>query len=117
MKKWVTAVAVVVALAGVGVLVYWQWDPIWEFVFSPVGGILAKILLTGKALKAVVVVAFAAGAGALAVRRKLRRGAPEPEAQYAPPVFGPPEENALTSTETGTATTTGSTTAPQFRPI
>jgi hypothetical protein len=117
MRKWVTAVAVGVALAGVGGLVYWQWDPIWEFVFSPVGGIFAKILLTGKALKAVLVVAFAVGAGVLAVRRKLRRGAPEPEVRYAPPVFGPPEENALTSTGTGTATTTGSTTAPPSRPI
>ncbi len=41
----------VVGLAGVGALVYWQWDPIWTFVFSPIGGFVAKILFTGKALK------------------------------------------------------------------
>lgn len=91
MKKWVTAVAVIVALAGVGVLAYWQWDSIWAFVFSPLGGILAKVLFTGKAVKVVVGVAFAVGAGAVAVRKRLRQGAPAPEVEYAPPVFGPPE--------------------------
>jgi hypothetical protein len=134
MKKWVTAVAVVVALVGAGVLVYWQWDSIWAFVFSPIGGFVAKILFTGKALKVAAGVAFAVGAGLVAARKKLRRGNPEPE--LAPPVFGPPEENAapaegppstpealppsapevLTSTGTGTATTTGWQTAPASRP-
>lgn len=133
MKKWVTAVAVVVALVGAGVLVYWQWDSIWALVFSPIGGFVAKVLFTGKALKVAAGVAFAVGAGLVAARKKLRRGNPEPETELAPPVFGPPEENAapaegppstpgelppsapeaprapqaLTSTGTGTATTTG----------
>jgi len=88
MKKWVTAVAVIGCLAVVGVLVYWQWDPIWAFVFSPAGGFVAKILFTGKALKVIAGVAFAVGAGVVAVRRKLRRGPAEPE--LAPPVYGVP---------------------------
>ncbi|WP_203928934.1 hypothetical protein [Virgisporangium ochraceum] len=135
MKKWVTAVAVVAAIAGVGLLVWWQWDPIWSFVFSPVGGFVAKLLFTGKVLKVVAVAAFAAGAGWVAVRRKLRRGTPEAERELAPPVFGPPEEEAsappaptplppvappapaFTSAGTGTATTTEPPTAPPSRPI
>jgi hypothetical protein len=92
MRKWVTAVAVVAAVAGVGLLVWWQWDPIWSFVFSPVGGFVAKILFTGKVLKVVAVAAFAAGAGWVAMRRKLRRGTPAVEQEHAPPVFGPPVE-------------------------
>jgi hypothetical protein len=124
MKKWVTAVAVVVALAGVGFLAYWQWDSIWAFVFSPIGGFVAKILFTGKALKVAIGVAFAVGAGAIALRKKLRRGEPEPE--LAPPVYGPPEEDPppapappaeIMSGGTATATTTDPATVPAPRPI
>ena len=117
MKKWVTAVVVAVAIAGVGLLVWWQWDPIWSFLFSPVGGIVTKLLLTGKVLKGVAVVVFAAGAGWVAMRGKLRRGTPEAREQHAPPVFGPPEEEALTSAGTATATTTEPPKAPPTRPI
>ena len=128
MKKWVTAIAVLVGLSAVGSLVYWQWDPIWAFVFSPVGGFVAKILFTTKAVKVAVGAGFAVAAGVVAARRKLRRGTPEPEPEYAPPVFGPPEEPpaaaaaaaapaALTPAGTATATTTEPTTAPAARPI
>ncbi len=118
MKKWVTAIAVLVGLSAVGSLVYWQWDPIWAFVFSPVGGFVTKILFTTKAVKVVVGAGVAVAAGVVAVRKKLRRGTPEPEPQFAPPVFGPPEEApALTSAGTATATTTESATAPASRPI
>jgi len=118
MKKWVTAIAVLVGLSAVGSLVYWQWDPIWAFVFSPVGGFVTKILFTTKAVKVVVGAGVAVAAGVVAVRKKLRRGTPEPEPQFAPPVFGPPEEEpALTSAGTATATTTESATAPASRPI
>src|SRR4029453_14362485 len=74
MKKWVTAIAVLVDLSAVGSLVYWQWDPIWAFVFSPVGGFVTKILFTAKAVKVVVGAGFAAAAGVVAAKRKLRRG-------------------------------------------
>jgi hypothetical protein len=136
MKKWVTAIAVLVGLSAVGLLVYWQWDPIWAFVFSPIGGFVTKILLTTKALKVVVGAAVAVGAGVVAIRKKLRRDAPEPEPRLAPPVFGPPEEAspvaappaappagvpaavpAFTSAGTVTATTTEPATAPASRPI
>jgi hypothetical protein len=118
MGKWLTAVAVVVGLAGVGLLVYWQWETILAVVLSPVGGFIAKVVFSGKVLKLAIGLGFAAVAGVVAVRRKLRRrGAPEPAVEYAPPVFGPPEEPALTSTETATATTTVSATAPASRPI
>lgn len=120
MKKWVTAIAVLVGLSAVGSLVYWQWDPIWAFVFSPVGGFVTKILFTTKAVKVVVGVGVAVAAGAVAMRKKLRRGTPEPEpeSQYAPPVFGPPEEPpALTPAGTATATTTEPATVPAARPI
>jgi hypothetical protein len=118
MKKWVTAIAVLVGLSAVGSLVYWQWDPIWAFVFSPIGGFVTKILFTTKALKVAVGAAVAVAAGVVAARKKLRRGTPEPEPepQYAPPVFGPPEEE-LTPTETAAATTTEPATVPAARPI
>lgn len=116
MKKWVTVVASVGVLAAGCGLVYWQWDSIWAFVFSPIGGIAAKVLFTGKAVKIVVGVAFAVGAGVVAVRGKLRRAAPEPPAQLAPPVFGPPEEAAPSSAGTEAATTTGFSTVPDRRP-
>lgn len=94
MKKWMTAVAVVVGFAGAGLLVYWQWDPIWAFVFSPLGGFVTKIVFGAKAVKVVVGATLTVGAGWVAVRKKLRRGTPEPEPeqQLAPPVYGPPEE-------------------------
>lgn len=115
MKKWVTAIAVLVGLSAVGSLVYWQWDPIWAFVFSPIGGFVTKILFTTKVLKFVVVGAVAAAAGAVAVRKQLRREEPEP--QYAPPVFGPPEEEEITPAGTAAATTTEPATVPAARPI
>ena len=114
MKKWVATIAVLVGLSAAGLLVYWQWDAIWGFVFSPVGGFVTKVLFTTKALKVAVGVAVAIGAGVVAAKRRLRRGAPEP--QYAPPVYGPPEEE-LTSAGTGTATTAEPATAPAPRPI
>ena len=121
MKKWVTAIAVLVGLSAVGSLVYWQWDPIWAFVFSPVGGFVTKILFTAKAAKVVVGVAVAAAAGAVAVRKKLRRGTPEQQPEYAPPVFGPPvigpPEEELTAAGTAAATTTDPATVPAARPI
>jgi hypothetical protein len=115
MKKWVTAVAVVAALAAVGLLVYWQWDAIWAVLFSPIGGFVTKILFTGKVLKVIAGVTFAVGAGLVAMRKKLRRETPEPEPEYAPPVYGPPDE--ITSGETATAATTESATVPASRPI
>jgi hypothetical protein len=115
MKKWVTAVAVLAALAGMGLLVHWQWDAIWAVVFSPIGGLVTKILFTGKALKVIAGVTFAVGAGVVAMRKKMRRGTPEPEPEYAPPVYGPPD--GITSGETATATTTESATVPASRPI
>jgi hypothetical protein len=116
MKKWVTAIAVLVGLSAVGSLVYWQWDPIWAFVFSPVGGFVTKILFTAKAVKVVVGVGVAVAAGVVAARKKLRRGTPEPEPRYAPPVFGPPDEE-LTAAGTAAATTTEPATVPAARPI
>ncbi|GAA0945705.1 hypothetical protein GCM10009558_061000 [Virgisporangium aurantiacum] len=109
-----TAIAVLVGLSAVGSLVYWQWDPIWAFVFSPVGGFVTKILFTTKAVKVVVGAGVAVAAGVVAVRRKLCRGTPEPE--LAPPVYGPPEES-LTPAGTATATTTESAKAPASQPI
>jgi hypothetical protein len=117
MKKWVTAIAVLVGLSAVGLLVYRQWDPIWTFVLSPVGGFVLKVVFSAKVLKFVVAGAVAAAAGAVAVRRKMRREAPEPE--LAPPVYGPPEEEppALTPGGTETATTTECPKAPASQPI
>ena len=108
MKKWMTAVAVMVGLAGAGLLVYWQWDPIWAFIFSPIGGFVTKILFSAKAMKVAVGAAFAVGAGWVAVRKKLRRDTPEPEQHLAPPVYGPPEE--------ATPPTTPPTTPPHVLP-
>lgn len=113
MKKWLTTTAVLLGLSAAGLLVYWQWDPIWSFVLSPVGGIALKILFTTKALKVVAGVLIAAGAGFAAWRKK-RNGTPEPE--HAPPVYGPPVEEptpgaGLTAAGTETATTAEPVTA------
>jgi len=114
-----TLVPLGMGISAVGSLVYWQWDPIWAFVFSPVGGFVTKILFTTKAVKVAVGAGVAVAAGVVAVRKKLRRGTPEPEPRFAPPVFGPPEEPppVLTPAGTATATTTEPATVPAARPI
>jgi hypothetical protein len=86
---WLVAIA---ALVGAGVLVYQHWQSLLTLVLSPVGGFVVKALFGAKAVKFVLAAGFAATAGVVAVRRKLRRGGePEAEPQFAPPVYGPPE--------------------------
>ena len=98
-RSWRTVAGLVVAsgvLAGTGVLVYQHWHGLVAAVFSPIGGLVLKVLFGSKVLKFVVAFGFAATAGMVALRKKLRRS-PEPElAAAAPPVYGPPEREAGT---------------------
>jgi hypothetical protein len=59
-------------------------------VSAPCQRFVVKALFGGKVLKFVVAAGFAATAGVVAVRKKLRRGR-DPEPELAPPVYGPPE--------------------------
>jgi hypothetical protein len=105
-RQWATVAGVLVALAaltGAGVLLVQHWDTVVSVVLSPIGGIVVKILFGGKLLKVLAVAGFAVVAGAVAVRRRLRRSRdPQPLGDpAAPPVYGPPEPPAPAPQEQG----------------
>jgi hypothetical protein len=102
-RQWGTVAGAIVAIAaavGAGVLVYQHWDSLVSAILSPIGGVVVKVIFGGKVLKILLAVGLAVVAGIVAVKRKLRGShEPEPGADAAPPVYGPPEPDAGTGTE------------------
>jgi hypothetical protein len=50
-QEALTVAVALILLAAVAALVYIGWDRIVDVIFSPIGGLLAKVVLTGKVLK------------------------------------------------------------------
>jgi hypothetical protein len=93
--------AALVGVAALAVLVYASRGWIWDALMSPLGGLVAKVLFTGKAVKIIVGVGLAVAAAVLAIRKKMRGDQAEstaPAETNAPagegaeaPVFRPPD--------------------------